>query len=98
MNNGISHDDNAFELCTRVDGIQLPKAGYLGVTAATGGLADDHDVLEFLTNTYVDKQTSGQSQAATDEQSKKYQEEYAKFEQELKKQQEEYDKYFRSNS
>ncbi len=87
MNNGISQDDSAFEFCTRIDGIQLPKTGYLGVTAETGGLADDHDVLEFLTNTYADKQAPGQNQAATDEQAKKYKEEYEKYEQDLKNQQ-----------
>jgi mannose-binding lectin 1 len=92
VNNGISQDDNAFEFCARVDGIQLPKTGYLGVTAETGGLADDHDVLEFLTNTYSDKQVSGQNQAATDEQAKQYKEEYEKYEQELKNQQAEYQK------
>ncbi|CAF3575516.1 unnamed protein product [Adineta steineri] len=92
INNGISQDDNAFEFCTRIDGMQLPKSGYLGVTAATGGLADDHDVLEFLTNTYSDKQATPQNQAATDEQAKKYKEEYEKYEQDLKKQQAEYQK------
>lgn len=86
MNNGISQDDSAFEFCTRIDGVQLPKTGYLGVSAATGGLADDHDVLEFVTNTYSTKQPGGQNQAAVDEQAKKYQEEYEKYEQELKKQ------------
>ena len=87
MNNGISHDDNAFEFCARVDHVQLPKAGYLGVTAATGGLADDHDVLEFITDTYSNKQQGSQNQRGIDDQAKKYQEEYEKYEQELKKQQ-----------
>jgi hypothetical protein len=90
INNGISQDDNAFEFCTRIDGIQLPKSGYLGVTAATGGLADDHDVLEFLTTTYSDKQAATQNQGATDDQAKKYKEEYEKYEEDLKKQQAEF--------
>ena len=90
INNGISQDDNAFEFCTRVDNIQLPKTGYFGVTAATGGLADDHDVLEFITDTYTDRQASGQNPAAFDEQARKYKEEYEKYEQDLKKQQEEF--------
>jgi mannose-binding lectin 1 len=62
----------------------------LGVSAATGGLADDHDVLEFLTNTYSDKKLAGQNPAANDEQARKYKEEYEKYEQELKKQQAEF--------
>ncbi|CAF2899800.1 unnamed protein product [Rotaria sp. Silwood2] len=92
INNGISQDDNAFEFCTHIDRIQLPKVGFLGVTAATGGLADDHDVLEFLTHTYSDKQVAAQNQAATDEQAKKYKEEYEKYEQELEQQQADYRK------
>ena len=90
VNNGISQDENAFEFCTRVNQIQLPKVGYLGVTAATGGLADDHDVLELITHSYSDRQISPPNQAATDEQAKKYKEEYEKYEQELKKEQAKY--------
>lgn len=58
----------------------------MGVSAATGGLADDHDVLEFSSYTYSNKQAPGQNQAAAEAQAKKYQEEYEKYEQELKKQ------------
>ncbi|CAF3895516.1 unnamed protein product, partial [Rotaria magnacalcarata] len=92
VNNGISQDDNALEFCTRIDGVKLPKTGYLGVSAETGGLADDHDVLEFLTNTYSDKQATAQNQAATDEQARKYKEEYETYERDLKKQQDDYQK------
>jgi mannose-binding lectin 1 len=90
INNGISHDDTAFEFCTRIDRVQLPKTGYFGVTAETGALADDHDVLEFLTHSYIDQQVSAQNQAATEEQARKYKEEYEKYEQDLKQQQAEY--------
>ena len=60
------------------------------MTAATGGVADDHDVLEFLAHTFVDRQMTVQNQGATDEQAKKYKEEYEKYEQELKTQQAEF--------
>ncbi|CAF1118935.1 unnamed protein product [Rotaria sp. Silwood1] len=92
INNGISQDDNAFEFCTHIDHIQLPKVGYLGVTAATGGLADDHDVLELLTHTYFDRQVLAKAHVATDEQARKYKEEYEKYEQELQKEQADYRK------
>lgn len=36
-----------YELCIRAENIFLPKSGFFGVSAATGGLADDHDVLDF---------------------------------------------------
>lgn len=64
----------------------------MGVTAATGALADDHDVLEFLTHTYIPRPSEPQNQAATDEEAKKYKEEYEKYEQELKEQQVNYQK------
>lgn len=50
FNNGMTNDEQNYEMCFRIENIQLPKNGYFGVSAATGGLADDHDVLHFLTN------------------------------------------------
>jgi mannose-binding lectin 1 len=38
-----------YELCIRAENVILPKAGFFGVSAATGGLADDHDILDFST-------------------------------------------------
>ena len=38
------------QLCLRFEApSNIPLNGYFGVTAATGGLSDDHDVLSFLT-------------------------------------------------
>ncbi|GMT00565.1 hypothetical protein PENTCL1PPCAC_22739, partial [Pristionchus entomophagus] len=36
-----------YQLCMRAENIFLPRNGYFGISAATGGLADDHDVLDF---------------------------------------------------
>ena len=33
-------------MCIRAENVILPKNGFFGVSAATGGLADDHDVLK----------------------------------------------------
>ena len=52
--NGLSSDINNFEICARIENIDLPKHGHFGISAATGGLADDHDVLSFLTYSLVD--------------------------------------------
>lgn len=42
------------QLCVRLDVVNnIPLEGYLGVSAATGGLSDDHDVLSFLTHRLV---------------------------------------------
>ena len=39
FHNGMSNNDRDFEMCFRVDNVVLPKTGYFGVSAATGGLA-----------------------------------------------------------
>ncbi|GMT28482.1 hypothetical protein PFISCL1PPCAC_19779, partial [Pristionchus fissidentatus] len=36
-----------YQLCMRAENIFLPRNGYFGISAATGGLADDHDVVDF---------------------------------------------------
>ena len=46
IHNGMYKNDKDFELCVRSENVILPKNGYFGVSAATGGLADDHDVLK----------------------------------------------------
>ena len=42
--------EDDYELCTRIETDKVPAEGYIGVTAATGGLSDDHDVLHFITH------------------------------------------------
>lgn len=44
FHNGMSNNDKDMELCMRVEGVSLPNTGFFGISAATGGLADDHDV------------------------------------------------------
>lgn len=46
----MSNNDEDYEMCIRAENVFLPKNGYFGLSAATGGLADDHDVIHFLTN------------------------------------------------
>lgn len=52
FNNGLNSNEDDFEMCFRVENVVLPKNGYFGVSAATGGLADDHDVIHLLTSSY----------------------------------------------
>ncbi|XP_070599600.1 protein ERGIC-53 [Erythrolamprus reginae] len=49
INNGFTPDREDYEFCAKVENMVLPPQGYFGISAATGGLADDHDVLSFLT-------------------------------------------------
>lgn len=74
-------DFEDYEVCARVVDVTLPKRGYFGASAATGGLADDHDVLKFLT--YSLHEPSGEDEqstvsAAAQEAFKKQKEELAK--------------------
>lgn len=50
FNNGMTNNEQDYEMCLRAENVVLPKNGYFGLSAATGGLADDHDVTHFLTN------------------------------------------------
>ena len=43
-----------YQLCIRTESVvNIPLEGHFGITAATGGLSDDHDVLSFLTYSLV---------------------------------------------
>jgi len=81
---GVTEFDD-YELCASVESVELPPAGYFGVSAATGGLSDDHDVLKFLTHSLTEKSTEG-------ELSKEEQELREKMEEELKAKEEEFEK------
>ena len=39
FHSGMSNNERDFELCIRKEGVQLPKNGFFGISAATGGLA-----------------------------------------------------------
>lgn len=45
----MTNNNEDYEMCLRAEGVVLPKNAYFGLSAATGGLADDHDVFHFLT-------------------------------------------------
>ena len=73
----MSNDLNAYEICTRIENVILPNSGYFGVSAATGGLADDHDVLSFVTHSLIDQAIK--DTPAVIEENKKYDKEYEQF-------------------
>ncbi|KAI1718702.1 legume-like lectin family domain-containing protein [Ditylenchus destructor] len=76
-----------YELCIRAENVFLPKNGYFGVSAATGGLADDHDILDFSVYSLLSEIPKPQTdhQIPQDEK-QKYD---AEFEQQMKKFEEE---------
>lgn len=90
IHNGMTNNNDDYEMCLRTDGVQLPKNGYFGISAATGGLADDHDVFHFLTTSL---HAAGQVQEPpkVDNQEKLTQE-YKEYQDKLEKQKQEYKK------
>nr|XP_021138816.1 protein ERGIC-53 [Columba livia] len=72
----------------------LPSQGYFGISAATGGLADDHDVLSFLTFQLTEpgKEAPTPDAEIPQKDKEKYQEEFEHFQQELDKKKEEFQK------
>lgn len=39
INNGFTPDKDDYEFCTKVDNMIIPPEGFMGISAATGGLA-----------------------------------------------------------
>uniref|UniRef100_A0A8C2Z2Y2 Lectin, mannose-binding, 1 n=1 Tax=Cyclopterus lumpus TaxID=8103 RepID=A0A8C2Z2Y2_CYCLU len=94
INNGFTPDRDDYEFCTKVDNMVLPGDGFFGISAATGGLADDHDVLSFLLFTLTEpgQQPPPPESEIPKEEKDKYQEEFQNFQQELDKKKEEFQK------
>lgn len=78
FHSGMTNNDQDYEMCLRAENVVLPKSGYFGVSAATGGLADDHDVFHFLTTSLHPPgqldQVGQAAQADNDKLAKEYQE------------------------
>ncbi|NXK43023.1 LMAN1 protein, partial [Piprites chloris] len=94
VNNGFTPDKDDYELCAKVEDMELPSQGYFGISAATGGLADDHDVLSFLTFQLTEpgKEAPTPDAEIPPQEKEKYQEEFEHFQQELDKKKEEFQK------
>lgn len=89
FHNGMTSNEQDYELCFRAENVILPKNGYFGVSAATGGLADDHDVLHFLTSSL---HANAQQPIQQQEDSQKLNQEYQEYQKKLELQKEEYRK------
>ncbi|XP_030385850.1 protein ERGIC-53 [Scaptodrosophila lebanonensis] len=91
IHNGMTNNNEDYEMCLRADNVLLPKHGYFGVSAATGGLADDHDVFHFLTTSLHAVGQMPQDAQKVDNQEKLTQE-YKEYQEKLEKQKQEYKK------
>lgn len=88
----MTSNEADLEVCLRAENVFLPKNGHFGLSAATGGLADDHDVLHFLTTSlYPPGQapTTGDATRVSDEDQKKLAQDYADYQKKLDQQKEE---------
>ncbi|XP_078056144.1 protein ERGIC-53-like [Mustelus asterias] len=92
LNMGVTDFDDNYELCTEVRDMNLPLSGYFGVSAATGGVADDHDILSFLVFTLTEPGAMDPAKQISDKEQEEYQKEYEQFEKDLEKRREEFQK------
>ncbi|XP_028177939.1 protein ERGIC-53 isoform X3 [Ostrinia furnacalis] len=91
FHNGMTNNEADYELCFRAENVVLPRGGYFGLSAATGGLADDHDVIHLLTTSLHTTQQQGGQQISADEQ-QKLDREYQEYQQKLEQQKDQYRK------
>lgn len=96
FHNGMTNNEQDYEMCLRAENIILPPNGYFGLSAATGGLADDHDVLHFLTSSlYAPGQYTQQPQQgipSTEAEQLKLNQEYEEYQRKLEQQKDDYRK------
>lgn len=90
FHSGMTASDQEYEMCLRAENVMLPKNGYFGLSAATGGLADDHDVLHFLTSSLhaPGQIPTPQAPQVNEEDQRKLTEEYADYQRKLEQQKE----------
>ncbi|XP_055487028.1 protein ERGIC-53 [Leucoraja erinacea] len=94
IHNGFTPNNDDYELCANVENMVLPLEGFFGISAATGALADDHDVLSFLTFRLFEpgKPVEPDDTTIPQEEKEKYREQYENFQQALDKKKEEFQK------
>lgn len=92
IHSGNTNNEDEYELCLRAENVYLPQYGHFGLSAATGGLADDHDALKFLTHSLHPPGTPGYVTSATvpDSEKQKIDSQYEHFKDKLEKQKEQY--------
>ena len=81
IHNGITNSDKDFELCFRAENVILPENGYFGLSAATGGLADDHDVIKFLTSSLATSQQDIKDERISEQERQRLKKEFEEYQQ-----------------
>ena len=75
------------------ENVYLPKSGFFGISAATGGLADDHDVLKLSVSSLRSPEMAEvKDDNSYDSESKKIEAEFEEYQKKLKQQKEDWAK------
>jgi len=90
FHNGLNSNYQDYEICLRAENVVLPRGGYFGVSAATGGLADDHDVFHFLTTSLHPLEQGLPQEQPLDADQKKIADQYAAYKTKLNIEKEKY--------
>lgn len=89
IHSGMTNNDKDYEICMRAENVHLPATGHFGVSAATGGLADDHDVLKFLVSSLRSPEEMALLQVNQEEE-EKFRQEFQEYQEKTKKARDEY--------
>ncbi|XP_071551294.1 protein ERGIC-53-like isoform X2 [Panulirus ornatus] len=89
IHSGMTNNEKDYEICMRAENVHLPPSGYFGVSAATGGLADDHDVLKFLVSSMRSPEEMAMLQTNQEEE-EKFRQEFKEYQEKTKKARDEY--------
>lgn len=92
FHNGMTNNNDDYEMCLRAENVRLPRNGHFGISAATGGLADDHDVFHFLTTSLHQPGQVSDANKLPEADSAKLTQEYHDYQKKLDHQKEEYHK------
>ena len=68
-----------YDQCLTHKNVELPVEKFLGVSAATGGLADDHDILSYLTHTLYPIESMKDRPKVSEDEKERLSEEFKKF-------------------
>lgn len=92
FHSGMTNNDVDYEMCLRAENVVLPKTGYFGISAATGGLADDHDVFHFLTTSIHPPGQMDQAGQVPQADNEKLSQEYQEYQKKMEDEREKYRK------
>lgn len=88
FHNGNTNNDEDYELCFEAHDVHLPAYGHFGLSAATGQLSDDHDVLKVLTHSLLEP---GQYQTPEEiKDREKYNKEFEEYKHKMDQKQQDY--------